>query len=153
MQAQHRSFNSRLGFHPNGSRIRLETKPKEKNQQKMVKWQLMKQHEATSTVAGFFFPLLFLRGGKREEIYFVLATAPSGVHGHSGTSSKASPLTLTTENKYTCKSGGSHQASLSEAKRDTGRTFIDFYFILTSRRNLKRGVYPTTYFKELLWTF
>lgn len=44
MQAQHILFNSRLGFYPSGSRIQLETKPKEKNKQKMVKSQLMKKH-------------------------------------------------------------------------------------------------------------
>lgn len=149
MQAQHCSFNPRAGFHPSGSRIQPETKPKEKNQQKMVKSQLMKQH----LLSQLFFSLLFLRGRKREETYSVLATAPPGVHGSCGTSSKASPLNLTTENKYTCKGGGSPQASVSEAKRDTGRTFIEFYLILTGRNNLKRAVHPTTHFKELLWTF
>lgn len=150
MQAQHSSFNSRLGFHPSGSRIWLETKSKEKNKQKMVKYQLMKQH-LLSCFLGFF--LLFLRGGKREETYSVLATAPSGVHGCCGTNSKASLLNLTTEKRYTCKGGGFHQASVSEAKRDPGRTSVAFQFILTSRNNLKRGVDSTTHFKELSWTF
>lgn len=36
MQVQHDSFKSRLGFHPWGSRIQLETKPKN-NKQKMIK--------------------------------------------------------------------------------------------------------------------
>lgn len=101
---------------------------------------------------GIFFPPL-LEGRKEKRTLF--CTSNSSIRGSwmLWYQLQGYPSELDYRKQIHWKGGGSHLASVSEAKRDPGRTFIAFYFILTSTNNLKRGVHTTTHFKELLWTF
>lgn len=173
MQVQHDSFNSRLGFHPRGFRIQLETKQKHKKKDQVT--------PDGATSMDFFFSFCSWEEGKgKKGTFAVLAVATLGFTDARVPAPRTAPRLafwswlqkINTPGRMVdlCRLQLGEIANPyfqclacdgewhTEPGTETGRTFMAIceyclYFILTSKSNLKRRVHTTTHEKELLWFF